>query len=935
MKFSKVDLAVSAVVVLLSGALVFLYSSDVYGVRARKDGVRIGSVEFRKNVSTKRAADDPRWERIGDASAVYDGDTIRTGGLAETRIRLTDGTVITVYENSMVRLDLTKESQSFELSGGTVHVEGGDESSATKRVIKTANSTVTLAPNSGASLSLNEEGLSLGVSSGTATLASASGAVAEVASNEEARLGPAAAAPEVIARELTADSPAEGSRFLALGDSAGGAVSFSGTAPGGTAAVSLEVSRGGEFGASALRVPAERFADGTLSATAKLAGGDWTWRFVAADGGLSPSRRLSLAVSGPPDLRWPRDGDEVTYRSSVPPIRFDWASVPEAASYTLQLSRDGSTIEREAVSRGTTATVTDLAAGDWRWRVVPVYSIPALSDPVPSPFRVLTVRESPAMEAPVPVSPADGARYEVGPRAASTGGAQGSAGSRTVVFSWRAEAEAASYTVSLYREKGDRTPASAYETARPSLVLERDSDPLLAARGTKYWTVSWNDADGTASPQSVPRSLEGFEQDWSLSASFPPEGYSASESLVPSTRFVWKKSFDAAVSFELSPKADFSQLAYRGETAASSLLGIDCAPGEWYWRVVARSGDGSVLSATEVRRFVVLASLEAPVLGKPLPGSEVSVVAGQKTRFSWEAVPRAEYYTLKLYPVSGAGRVAYASGYLETPECEVALDALPGGEYRAELQAFEKSGALTTGIVGAVGSAKFTLLTPLRPLTGLRPAAGTAYDGLRALREGVTLSWTAPSVPDRLTLRVTRNGKAWGEPIRVNPAQTSIKLARPPEGSYSWRLEAFSGDSDLSPAAGGSFTVRRIPNLPAPLPTSPEAGAVIDYAFLSKNRNIRFEWEPVAGATDYTLSIYRAGSTTPVLSLEGIRGTSRAVTELQVLDRGSFSWTVAAMNHGPEGTLDQVGLAATGAFTIELPQLVSPELKIKGVQYGQ
>jgi hypothetical protein len=171
-------------------------------------------------------------------------------------------------------------------------------------------------------------------------------------------------------------------------------------------------------------------------------------------------------------------------------------------------------------------------------------------------------------------------------------------------------------------------------------------------------------------------------------------------------------------------------------------------------------------------------------------------------------------------------------------------------------QAFGLDSPSSTRVIGYREESAFTL-KKVRPVSLVSPAKGTRIAGLDARKKGVTLRWRIGDAPEKLTVRLRRNGAPWPVPLAWRSGVSSVTLPSLPEGTYSWDVRASSGEFDLSSGSPQTFVVLSVPKLPAPKDATPGDKAIVGPDEL-KARELRFAWSAVPGATHYTFRVRAA-----------------------------------------------------------------------------
>jgi hypothetical protein len=965
MKFTRSDAAITAAVLALSSVLFFFFLRDVNALSSGAAADALGSIEFRKNTATRKAADSMRWERLRDKATVYRGDTIRTAELSEAGIKFDDGTQLDVFENSMLRLDVSDEGQTFELSGGAMHIAGGEGGTGggANRVIKIGDSVVSVPADADVSMLSGGGVVSLDVAGGAVSVTSASGAKTSVGENEELRLDTKSGALEVVRRSVVPVSPAQGARFAFTGID--GKVSFSARASGPVESISLEFSADSAFSAPSSRVPLARGDGDSFAVETPVASGVWYWRVVSGTGEVSAARRITVVSTSAPSPVWPEDGAVIGFRKEVPNVRFSWSESSGAEAYTLELRRvpgagtssgadaaaSGAAVdvsgapERTVRTKLTAITLSSLAEGYWTWRVVPEYPASFVASPVPSASRRFSVLPSDEMRPVALLSPAGESPVEKG---------------ASVAFSWGANAEAARYELRLYAKSDSPSPVASFSSDRSWMTLDGTRAPVLAQDGAKYWGVAWFDADGNESPSSERRRIVVVDARAAIVQLFPPDGYAVAESLAQAVRFAWKGADAPGLSFQLSRDASFAAIERTIPVSGNSLLGLSLARGEWFWRVRIPNPDGSAFFESEARSFSVVAPFAAPVLKNPKPGSSVTVLEGKSVPFEIGIADGAlkgsligsTRYSCKLYradadsPSAGAPdadalaaeKPAFSAENLEptgtlSVSCSVPLGSMPEGAYRVVLRAYAPDAPGNTAIVGYLGE-ETLFVGKIVPVEFSAPKKNSVIDGVSARRSGVTIRWKSEFAPDSLRVELSRDGSRYPLDFAWKPGVSSLRLESLPPGAYSVAISAKIGTFDVSPPAPLRFTVAEIPRLSAPVLTAPEDKAVFDQDYLSTRGEIAFQWKPVKGATDYAFRIISDGTGKEVFRRERLTANTLTLNDLTCLDKGKFTWEVVAGNYAADGTVDQIGKASSARFTVSLPDLSLPKGAKDAEYYG-
>ena len=149
----------------------------------------------------------------------------------------------------------------------------------------------------------------------------------------------------------------------------------------------------------------------------------------------------------------------------------------------------------------------------------------------------------------------------------------------------------------------------------------------------------------------------------------------------------------------------------------------------------------------------------------------------------------------------------------------------------------------------------------------------------------------------------------------------NVTTGRLDPGDYYWTVKGTVRGLDVSAREVNGFTVLPIPPLPAPVQSYPLPGSVLGPAELRAAASIPFNWEAVPEATNYVFSLYRETSSVPLVHSDVLREHAFLLSDLSILDRGTYRWTVRAHSFDDDGELVQNGTIAESDFHIELPPL--------------
>lgn len=925
MKLSASDAVVSVVTLVLSSVLVFFYVQETGRSTFRTDDEPLGTIVFKKLNATRRISGGLVWERIRNNSPVFEDDTLRTAEASEAVIRFDDGTSLEMYENSMLRLSFKGDERTLEFLGGEISVSGSAGArgtASTGYTIKAGDKTVAVQEGTRASLVRREETLSVEVLDGGITLVHGDGRSETVDRAKELEVNLSSGAARVVSRPVYPTAPEQNARFL-IEHPGPAKLKFAWNYEGGAdSPCVLEISGNSSFESLAFSAPS---SEGTL--TAEVVPGTWFWRVRSPDGTVSAARRISLYADTPPRPILPAQNAEILYRNTLPSLQFSWTGSQYASACIFEIAPSPDfanpvKIERTTVDR---ISVGSLGEGLWYWRVTPVYPM-ALPEGQSEPeIRSFMIRRRGEMASLDAVMPLPGSMFLIEVTAA-----------KGMYFSWTPDPEAVEYEFAVSRSPDMRNAVAGKTSVRPWISLTGPEAESFCMPGIWYWAVRWKDAEGNVSPYSEPRPLHGTDTSAAVKLVFPPDGYTIADSLVSSTRFTWKSYQSAATFFQLSRDRSFSTVEWEERTDIETLIGREWEPGTWYWRVRTLNVDGTVFAETPARMFRVVEPLPEPRLVSPPSGKTLHLRKEDSFVFSWTDVEGADYYRFTLYSVSNDGSETLVVGkeFIQETRIELPSGEFADGPYRVRLQAFGLDKESSTRIIGYLAQSSFDFKIVSR-MTLQFPHDGAVFDGLEARRHGVEFSWNLPDPPENSEVVVSGDPDGKTVLFRKPGGSGTLRIERLDPGRYYWTVRGNLSGLDLSARESNRFTVLGIPPLPASNGLTPYRGFVFGPAELRSVPGLRFSWEPVPTATRYIFSLFRETDPLPLVRADDLQQPTFTLSDLSILDRGAYRWTVQAQGIDRNGELERDGTVAESSFRIDLPRIRAPQPREREYFYGR
>ena len=430
------------------------------------DEAPVGTIIFKKRVAQRRFVDRNVWDRLKQASLIYNGDMIRTTEQAEAMVIFQDeATQLSMDENTMIQIYFdNQEGARIDFSGGSLEVASEHKNI----VINSGSSTIVVAGQ--ARMEKSEEGFLLSVGEGQASFDGTeveAGGILALDPNGERNTNP------IIAMASF------GSSAYVLGiPSATVPVDFSWNSflfnPDTYVIVEVAADRRFDVMVETRDVYATH-GDGLSSVSIPLENGDYWWRVFPANGGsrepanrLYPSGKLQvIPVAEAVLLSPPHEAELVFPAETLVPL--SWSAVENASAYLVAISAHAD-MSHPAVSRRVeenAVTQTGLDYGRLYWRITPVFPPQFRGTAAPSATGAFSViRGSPILAAPVLASPVQGS---------------------TIYLTWSYDPHAASWLVEMADNPAMTNPAVRQQTSSNYFSLAPE---LLQAGKTWHWRVT-------------------------------------------------------------------------------------------------------------------------------------------------------------------------------------------------------------------------------------------------------------------------------------------------------------------------------------------------------------------------------------------------------------------------------------------------------------
>lgn len=890
-----------------------------------KDEEPIGTISFKYKTAQRKFIDDTLWDRLQQDSPVYEGDTIRTAEQSEATLTFIDGNMMELQSNTMIRINLSDDGGAeVDFTSGSISVHTGETSSMK---IRSGSSVVDIAANASVAAAGGTDdnsALKVAVKDGNASYISESGTI----NLEAGKVTEISTEGTIEEHFLSVNYPEDNYRVISF-KTPSCSVPFSWESAG--RGVILEFSDSKNFD----NITATSTFNDVTAADVTLSEGSHWWRMttIPFSADEQPERvygKLTVLYSPVPTPISPRKDNVTYYRTKLPQIRLSWSESERATAYRLDIADNPGMKDPVFTQRYTTTSsiVSSLAEGTWYWTITPYYTLNNIGYAETSAVSSFNIVRSGELNAPVLQYPeTDGVICTQVPLS------NGDISYKSVLFSWKNDPEAQNYDIALW--SGNSSTPFLQKTVS-SNYCSLDTSKNAIPKGNVYWQVTIRDSEGNTK-SSEKRAFYAIDSDIEQKALFPPEDYRVVTTRSSELEFSWKTNIPFTTTLQISKTEDFSNIIYTAETTDTSAIGRNLSAGEYWWRVSTKAG--SSIISTPARQLVVEDLMERPALLGPADKGLIVPQAESSTGLSWSTVEGADYYQVKMYNTAKPDTLIIDKNFLESSNgtsCYLSLDALelPEGNYTWTVQGFRNETTEASRSSSYLATYSFGI-KELHPITLSGPQNQTVFDGISAWTKPSRFTWQTGDTPKKWTLTVYKNSVSSRNIVKTyNNPVSGILMPQLEEGTYWWTITGYTEEGyDISVQEPRSFTVSRIPALPAPEIIEPEIDEVFGVAYLQNNHTITFAWEPVTNATEYILTVKNASGVSleiPVLSADT---TEYVLEDLTSLENGPVIWTLQA-NRIFEGKLLQSGEISTQSFEIDLPPLTIPQIKDFGTRYG-
>ena len=922
---SKLHLSdVFLILICLSSAIFFLYLfyEDLYSYTIRSDRKPIGEISFNYRTTQRKFDDRVVWERISKNAQLYNADTIRTAGEARTSIKFKDGTVLDLFENTMLQVFYDEaEGLKISISDGGIELDSSEANRESKVIFEDGSG---VKVDSGTSLAANADTKSseknVEIKTGNAQISTQAGEAMDLTEGSSVNVSEKG---HILKNPISVTYPPKELKILNTDDNEYTNVEFTWKIDTATPVI-IQTSRLKNFS----ELLSDEIVNYSSSYTLEAPNGTIYWRVLTMYTIDNPIEGR-IIIDNDTQMHSVSPVNKATYRyyRDLPRIKFRWSGNENASHYRLVVSssRDMQNVVATREVQDAFLTLDTIREGTWYWQVTPYYEFNNIGYKGGSEISSFVVTKSEHYNPPELLVPSSNSTLF---RKSDT--------ALNATFAWKTELSDAKHTLLIARDElmDDLVFSETVSDNR----FQKELDEERFQDGTYYWKIkraAYQDEDEAESNVRIFKIAKYVSEENKLL--YPPASFSAEASIISSTQFLWKLSDEYAKMqsvFQVSTTPDFTNLAIDKTQDNTFISSLNLATGQYYWRVGVKNEYGNTTAFTQERMFRVLKELDSPKIIFPKYNQEVVVLETKPVSIAWEQVKGADSYNVKIFDKDEK----LISQKLSVKELSASFQ-LVSGSYIARVQAQSEASETSVARQGQESVSEFKVRSP-EAIVLETPNNNEVIKGLTAVRQATYFSWQTgkdKAITYTFTLKKADKNGIYKEIESISTSNRTQALKRLEAGSYSWSISAKTKDDLPLDSKENFFTITEIPNLPTPVLLEPSKKLVMNETYLKAHRTITFRWRSIKDATHYDFELYKVNKTGKeiVLSRKKLRENQVRLSDLTLLDIGNFEWRVQAHSYARDGFEEEKSEIASSTFSISFEAPSAIETKETGSMYAQ
>ncbi|MDA3955718.1 FecR domain-containing protein [Oceanispirochaeta sp.] len=884
------------------------FYKDLNSQISNEGGEVIGEIISIENGAQRKFAGRALWGEMETSTPVYNYDSLRTIDESQARIRLIDGTEITMAANTYIVLEWGEEARSIEFLGGNISAAGSGSDSNLQ--IKSEDTVIAL---NRASVTLDKqegEGINLSVGAGSIGV-TIDGKTTNIEENFRASLSGGVKVEQEAVKLISPKN-----NRLIVTTSAAIPMEFTWEQILPLNNPRLEIGEYKDF----IRFSNFELGRNETSYEMNTLPGTYYWRISGkfTDGAAyhSSPHRVVIIRDNAPSQQVPAPEESFEYRKNPPELAFSWEASSLANSSRLQVStnQEFSGIVTNINGPNNFQTINELSEGTYYWRIIPEYTAADLIAYSSPEVRRFFISKNDSLEPPQLILP--GVEEKINPLKTKGG----------LRFSWKPDREIGTYHILVSANSAMNAPLADQWLSRNSYLMEK-----LPPTGNYYWQVEGLDRENKP---VLPSEIRGFSVMDSILSVTPLKPAADSLSIVDSfdnIPFSWDSTLDGPFKVEIFRNGAGALPLITQISKTTSLNLVLPGEGEYNWQVSVLDDNEELVLLSDQVSFRMVKRLQPPEILSPVEGEGLSLLGANPLEIRWQPTPGASYYTASLIPRNSS----YPSVRREPSEDRVwkILDKgnlRPGG-YSLQLQAHHP---LEAGIINSsrisIGSFNLDRVQEYGAPRLTYPAQGQQISRITLIDQKPSFRWIQTPLLAKQKIRLSRDPNFQSLLLDEELTAQSRSIPELDEGTYYIQIQGEdelgnrSPDSDIQ-----SFTVTPIPDLPVMQVFTPQAGQILD--MVSRNQ-LDFSWASVPRVSYYRIALYPRNGLNPVFKEEKWVKTQYTFNKLEDLNVGDFRFEVQAIREKDGQILQEspvlsVPMELTLPEIIKIPDILSPELQ--------
>jgi len=633
MKFSKVDLSVVSLGIVIIATFSFLFYHDINKKEKVGNQKIVGKVSFKERAAERKYAAQVVWEDIDKNQSVYNNDTIKTSENSTAIITLNDQTEITLNANSMIMLSFDNDNINIQFGGGTISAKR--KSIKGKKIkklnIKSGDTTVSIR-DSDLKVSKNKkEDINITLNKGDALIKKGK-IKKKIKENEKVVLKKDSKDFKIEKQNIILSAPEDNLVFLSQKRIEN--ISFTWNKLKNNPRTFIEISKSRTFKKNIiLKKVNKNFY------TTRIKSGSYFWRVRIKENRrneYSDIRKFNFIYQPPVTIISPKNNKLLSFRNDKPVINFRWSVAKYASAYNLLIAEDKNfkNIVVKDKTNNNFLTLDNLKEGKYFFKVLLKADIKSLSKNISSKIRKFTITRKKIISPPVLLVPPSNKKIS-----------SVVVSKKAIVFTWNKGAEIYKSLFQISIDPNFNSILFSKETRMNFVKLRKK-----LSNTTYFWRVKGIYQDGEDVGFSNVRRFSIIKNE-PIQLLEPGNNSTVLLNAMTKTglKFIWKRrSFSFKYKVQFAKNKNFRRIFSTILTDNYEINKNFAKTGRFYWRVVEVDGK-KIITKSEIFSFLLQKNLLPPKIIKPYNNSIVDMTKRNSLSFTWRRNPNVIKYILRVF----------------------------------------------------------------------------------------------------------------------------------------------------------------------------------------------------------------------------------------------------------------------------------------------